>query len=51
MCTQYFHHIYSPTPFLHILPNVHCINPPDRSCSALLFPDSVKKKKLHFCLR
>jgi hypothetical protein len=55
MCIQYLHHIHTPThpfPTSYVLPFPPGSNPPERTCSALLFPVSVKKKNDSFvCLR
>jgi hypothetical protein len=49
MCTQYLHYIHPPTPFSHIPPlPVLPTTLPDRTCSAFLFSDFVKEKKMTF---
>jgi hypothetical protein len=45
MCTQYLYYIHSPTPFPHTLSPPTGTNPPDRTCSLILF-----FKKSQFCL-
>jgi hypothetical protein len=45
MCTQYLLHIHPPTPSSHLIPPPTATNPPDRTCSAVLFSDFVKEKK------
>jgi hypothetical protein len=48
MCTQYLHHIHLLTHFPHLLPPPTGTNPSPhcRTCSALLFSDFVKEKKM-----
>jgi hypothetical protein len=48
MCTQYLHYINPPTVPSHILPLPLVPVSPDRTCSALLFSDFIKRKKLTF---
>jgi hypothetical protein len=46
MCTQYLHYIHPPTPFPHILSSLPLVpTPTDRTCSAYLFSNFVKKKE------
>jgi hypothetical protein len=44
MSAQYLDHIHPPTPFLPLLSPPTGTNPPDRTCSALLFSDFVEEK-------
>jgi hypothetical protein len=50
MCTQYLHYINLHMPFPHFLPLplVPATNPPDRTCSALLFSDFEKDSDILF---
>jgi hypothetical protein len=48
MCTQYLHHIHSPTPIPHLLPLPLVPTSPDRTCDALLFSNFIKEKKITF---
>jgi hypothetical protein len=44
MCTTYLYHIHPVTLFRRLLPAPTGINPPDRTCSTLLFSDFIKEK-------
>jgi hypothetical protein len=48
MCAQYLQHIHPPTTFPHLLPPPPPTNTthPGRICSALLFSNFVKEKKI-----